>query len=253
MYNIQILGYCSSLPKKKLDNIFFEKTVNKSDEWIYSKTGIKTRYIIENIQEYINIIVEASNKAIEASKLTSSEIDLLILATSTPPSLFGGASQIADILNINNAITFDITLACNGFIITFLTAYQYIKNGTCKNALIIGADCLSRWVNWNDYKTSILFGDGVGAIILGVNNDLDYGLIDFIIKQDNNKHNILNINLTDYVSIINEETVINSKYDFIFMNGFEVGNFVLNNVPKLINELLYKCNLSINDIKYIIL
>ena len=105
------------------------------------------------MEEYINLIVESSRIAIENSNLKSEEIDLLILSTSTPTSLFGGASNIASLLGINNAISFDITLACNGFIITLLTAYQYIKNGTCKNALIIGADCLSRWVDWNDYKT----------------------------------------------------------------------------------------------------
>jgi len=252
MVNIKIIGSGSKLPKKKLDNSFFEKTVNKTDDWIVSKTGIKSRYIIDSIEEYINIIVEASTEALINSNLKPSEINLLILSTSTPTSLFGGASHIANLINIDNAISFDITLACNGFIVSFLTAYQYIKNGTCKNALIIGADCLSRWVNWSDYKTSILFGDGVGAVVLGINTDIEYGVIEHIIRQANNKHDILSIKLLDNKNIVNGENVMNSYYEQINMNGFEVSNFVLSSVPKLINDLLEKCNIKIDDLKYII-
>lgn len=252
MNNIKILGTGSCLPKKIIDNNYFIDTVNKNDEWIYSKTGIRTRHIICDNKEYINLMINASEEAITKSNVNKNDIDLLILATSTPTSMFGGASKIAAELKIQNAVVFDITLACNGFIIALLTVCQYIMNGTCKNALIIGADCLSRWVDWSDYKTSILFGDGVGAVVIGKNENINYGVIGHLIRQDNNKNNLLAINANEKESQVNNIKVINNCYDLMCMNGREVFNFVVDNIPDLINDVLKKSDMFIDDIKYII-
>ena len=252
MSNIKILGTGMGIPKRKIDNDFFEKTVNKDDEWIYKKTGIKSRYIIENNEEYINIITESINEALRNSKINKNNIDLVILATSTPTNLFGGVSRIINNLEINNCISFDITLACNGFNISLYTAYQYLKDSNYKNALIIGADCLSRWVDWSDYKTSILFGDGVGSIIIGKTTNIDFGLIDYFHKQDSSKHNILSIEVKEQEYFINNIKVMNNIYDFMFMNGRDVSKFVIETIPKFIIDSLNKINLQISDIKYII-
>lgn len=252
MYNIKILGTGKKIPIKIINNHDLEKIIYKNDEWIYNKTGIKTRHIIKDTNEYINLITESAIEAIKNSKLNYNDINLVILATSTPTNLFGGVSNIISKLNIKNAISFDITLACNGFNIAFYTAYQYIKNGTCTNALIIGADCLSRWVDWSDYKTSILFGDGAGAVVIGRSNDIGYGFIKYYYKQDCSKHNILNINVKEKENIINNICVKNNYYDLMYMNGREVFNFVIDNIPSFIIESLEQEKLSINDIKYII-
>ena len=249
--NIKILGCGHKLPDTIVKNDLFKKTVNKDDEWIYKKTGIRQRHIIKSNQEYNDIIYEACKDALNNSHIESSEIDLVILATSTPSSMFGGVSCITNRLGINNAISFDITLACNGFNTAFITAYQFIKNNNCKKCLLIGADCLSRWVDWSDYKTSILFGDGCGAIVIE-GTETNAGLLDYLYKTDSSKNNVLNINVNEYNSFVNNIEVKNNGYDMMNMIGREVADFVLENIPSLIQESLAKNNLGLNDIKYIL-
>ena len=251
MNNIKILGSGKSTPKNKIDNHFFENTVEKNDEWIFKKTGIKTRYIIENEEEYTDLIIASAKESILNSNIDKQEINLVIIATSTPTNLFGCSSKIVDRLNINNALSFDITLACNGFNTAFYSASQYLKNDKFKYALVIGCDCLSRWVDWSDYKTSILFGDGAGSIVIGKNTE-NYGIIDYFYSQNNSKNNILSINVNEKISYVNNECVKNNTYKLMHMNGREVFNYVVNELPNFILNSLNSCQLSLDNIKYII-
>lgn len=240
---INIISSGSSIGSNKISNDFFKNTVNKDSEWIFQKTGILNRYIVNSTDEYSDIILKSAKKCIEKSCISNNDIGLLILATTTPNNLFGDASYIASQLNLNNAICFDISVACNGFIIGLITAFQYLKNNKLKYAIVIGADCLSKWVNWNDYKTSILFGDGAGSIILS--NECENGIIDYIVKHNGNKNNILKIQANS--------NGMNNSYNLMDMNGYELVDEIISNVPKIIIELIEKNKLKIDDIQYFIL
>jgi len=240
---INIISSGSSIGSIKISNDFFKDTINKDSEWIYKKTGILNRNIVSNTDEYYNIIYESINICIKKSNINKDEIGLLILATSTPNNLFGDASFIASQLKIQNAICFDISVACNGFITGLVTALQYLKNSNFKYALVIGADCLSKWVDWNDYKTSILFGDGSGSVILS--NRCNNGIIDYIIKHNGDKNNLLQIQANT--------NNLNNSYSLMNMNGYELVKEILENIPDMIIELLEKNKLKIDDIQYFIL
>ena len=249
--NVKILGGGHQVPETIIQNDYFKNTVNKDDEWIYKKTGIRKRHIITSNQEYKEIIVRACRDAIKNSNIDTSEIDLVILATSTPTSMFGGVSSVISELGIKNAVSFDITLACNGFNSAFITAYQYIKNNSSKKCLIIGADCLSRWVDWSDYKTSILFGDGCGAIILE-GKETNSGVISYSYKTDCSKNDILSIPVKETSSYVNKIEVKNNDYGKMNMIGRDVADFVINNIPPFIKDSLTEKNIDISEIKYII-
>lgn len=249
--NVKILGCSHQVPEKIIKNDYFKNTVNKDDEWIYKKTGIKKRHIITSNQEYKEIVVKACRNAIKNCNVETSEIDLVILATSTPSSMFGGVSTIISELGIKNAVSFDITLACNGFNTAFITAYQYIKNNSAKKCLIIGADCLSRWVDWNDYKTSILFGDGCGAMVLE-GKETNTGLLSYYYKTDCSKNDILSIPVEETSSYVNKIEVKNNNYCKMNMIGREVADFVINNIPSFIKDCLKQNNINLSEIKYII-
>jgi len=251
MKNIKIYGSGKSIPNKIIDNSFFKKTINKDDEWIFKKTGIKTRHIIEDVEEYITLITDSASQSIKNSNVSIDEINLVIMATSTPTNLFGGASIIVNRLGIRNALAFDITLACNGFNTAFYTAFQYLQNDNFKYALIIGCDCFSRWVDWSDYKTSILFGDGSGSILIGKDTE-EGGLINYYYNTHCSQHDILNIRMNERESEINSVKIKNNYYDCMFMNGKDVFNYVISNLPDFIVKSLRNANLTLDEIKYII-
>jgi len=240
---INIISSGSSIGSIEISNDFFKNTVNKESEWIYKKTGILNRYIVSNTDEYYQMILKSANECIEKSNINKDEIGLLILATSTPNNLFGDSSFIASQLELKNIICFDISVACNGFITGLVTAMQYLKNSNFNYALVIGADCLSKWVDWNDYKTSILFGDGAGSVILS--KKCENGIIDYIIKHNGNKNNLLKIEAN--------KMHMNNSYSLMNMNGYELVNEIILNVPNLIIELLNKNKIKLEDVSYFIL
>lgn len=250
--NIKILGTGFCLPNKKINNDYFYDLNKKDDAFIYEKTGIKSRYIINDLDEYNNIIIRACKQALKKSFLEQSKIDLVIMASSTPLNLFGGVSKIVNELNINNVLSFDITLACNGFNTAMYTASQFIKDNNFNYALVIGCDCLSRWIDMTDYKTSILFGDGAGAIVIGKEKEEGFGILDYYFTNNHSKNDILKIGTIENEYRISNKIIKNNKYNFMEMNGKEVFKYVINELPLFISDSLIKSNISINDIKYII-
>ena len=152
---IAITGTGSFAPTKMLVNQDLSHLVDTSDEWIKTRTGIKTRHLASETESLSEIATLAGQKALSMAKVKASELDLIILATSTPDDLFGSAAQIQGLLGANRAVAFDLTAACSGFIFALATASQFIRTGVYKKVLIIGADMLSRWVDWSDRTTCI--------------------------------------------------------------------------------------------------
>ena len=180
------IGIGSATPHTIITNFDLEKIVETSDEWIRTRTGIAERRVLlhpvdgEQESETIKTLAsKAASRALEMSGLNPLDIDLVIVATSSPDDLFGDATSVAASLGCTNAVAFDLTAACSGFLFGTVTAGQFLNNvgSNFKNAIVVGADALSRWVDWDDRNSCILFGDGAGAIVLSVGDSSGSGIL----------------------------------------------------------------------------
>ncbi len=166
MYS-KIAGTGSYLPKKILTNIELESMVDTSDEWIQTRTGIVQRHIASDDQMASDLAFEASCRALDAANLKAQDIDLIILATTTPDMIFPSTACILqEKLGITDGPAFDVQAVCSGFIYALATADMFVSSGKSKNALVVGAEIYSRIVDWSDRNTCVLFGDGAGAVVL---------------------------------------------------------------------------------------
>ena len=252
--SITIIGLGHKLSSKEIKNDFYEKIVDTNHEWIKQRTGIERKFILDENETLEEIIIDSSLKAIQSANIKSTEIDLLILASSTPEDLFGDASKIAYKIGATNAFAFDIRNACNGFITSMITAENFLKDEKkYKVALVIGADCLSRYVDWNDRKSNILFGDGAGCVILKKSQGKNNGILDNLLKTDGEYNSILNIYSKTEKSTINDINLLNNNYNKLTLDGIGVFNFVINFMPDSIEKFLSSNNINKNQIKYFVL
>jgi 3-oxoacyl-[acyl-carrier-protein] synthase III len=161
------IGIGSAAPHSVVTNADLEKVVETSDEWIQTRTGIAKRHLLLDGEDLRSLSIKAAQNAMEMAKISPEEIDLVICATSSADDMFGDAPSIAKALGCStHTVAFDLTAACSGFLFATVTAGKFLSGGGFKNAVVIGADSLSRWVDWDDRNTCILFGDGAGAMVL---------------------------------------------------------------------------------------
>jgi 3-oxoacyl-[acyl-carrier-protein] synthase-3 len=249
---VAITGSGSAVPTTSLDNQGLTQLVDTSDEWIATRTGIKKRRLAGADESLKTIATIASARAIAKAGIKAADLDLILLATSTPDDLFGTACQIQAELGATKAVAFDLTAACSGFVFGLVTAAQYIRTGVYQNVLLIGADILSRWVDWQDRGTCILFGDGAGAVILQANES--DRLLGFQLKTDGTQNHYLNLaykaSTEELVPGIN---VNKGNFQPITMNGKEVYRFAVQRVPEVIDKALFHANLSVDQIDWLIL
>lgn len=248
MNNVKIIGTGSYAPKNIVTNDDLSKLVDTSDEWISSRTGIKERRITEG-EDTSSLAAKAALEAIKSSGVSPLDIELIIVATTSPDSFTPStACLVQALIGADNAVCFDIAAACSGFIYAMNTAVQYIKCGTYKTALIIGAEVLSKILDWSDRSTCVLFGDGSGAAILKASDD--NGILAVHIGSDGKKAEFLKCPAAKVNNpFINNETVSNSV---VSMNGREIFKFASRVIPKSIGEVLKNTQFTLEDIKYII-
>nr|QUE29114.1 FabH [Erythrotrichia welwitschii] len=240
----------SATPEKSLSNQEISQVVETSDEWIKTRTGIRSRKITDQKTGVVHLACEAANKALAKQNIDASTIDLIILASSTPDDLFGSAGEIQYRIGAVNAAAFDITAACSGFTISLITAAQFINNGIYRTVLVIGADVLSKWVNWSDRTTCILFGDAAGAVIL--QKTKTNFILSSKIQTDGRRNEQLV--LKSEVEITNSKlNLYNKKYKFVEMNGREVYKFAVSQLPKAIKNCLLEAQITIEDIDWLLL
>ena len=250
---VSFKGSGSYVPNQILTNHDLSKKVDTSDEWIKSRTGISQRRISGLDEDVCQMGYEAALAAIKMTKWDIDTIDLIILATSTPNDLFGCAPNIQEKLGANNAVAFDLTAACSGFLFAAITASQFIKTGSYKRAIVIGSDQLSSYVDWNDRKSCILFGDGAGAIAMEATNGVD-NLIGFDMKTDGKRGCFLNLpSQNNQDVIIDNINYSNGGFSSITMNGQEVYKFAVREVPLIIDNLLKKTKFSSDKIDWLLL
>ena len=253
MNKVQIIGTGSYLPEKVVSNFDLAEIVDTSDEWISSRTGIKERRISEG-ENTSDLATKAALNAIENSKINPEDIDLIVLGTLTPDSFMPSTACIVQ-KNIGavNATCFDISAACTGFIFAIDIATQFIKAGRCKVALIIGAETLSKVVNWKDRNTCVLFADGAGAAVLKAGNE--ESILAVYSGSDGSKGNHLTCDSIPVKNpYVKEKNIVavDVNCSTIKMDGKEIFKFAVNIIIQSINELLKTAELELEDIKYII-
>uniref|UniRef100_A0A059XH41 Beta-ketoacyl-[acyl-carrier-protein] synthase III n=1 Tax=Pyropia kanakaensis TaxID=139729 RepID=A0A059XH41_9RHOD len=249
---VHILSTGSSVPNFSVENQQFEDMIATSDHWISTRTGIKKRHLAPSSTSLTKLAAEAANNALSAAKLKPTDINLIILATSTPDDLFGSASQLQAEIGATASVAFDITAACSGFIVALVTAAQFIQTGSYDNILVVGADTMSRWINWSDRTTCILFGDGAGAVIVG--KSLNNSILGFKLCTDGQ----LNSHLQLMNTPVNNQKfgltdIPHGNYNSITMNGKEVYKFAVFQVPIVIRHCLNNSNISIDEVDWFIL
>ncbi|MBE9222155.1 ketoacyl-ACP synthase III [Cyanobacterium stanieri LEGE 03274] len=249
---ITVIGSGSAIATQVISNDDLSQIVDTSDDWISSRTGIKKRHIATSTS-LSELAAQAGLRAIAHSGLTPLDIDLIILATSTPDDLFGSAAQVQSIIGATRAVAFDLTAACSGFVFSLVTASQFIRNGVYRNVLVIGADFLSRWVDWGDRTTCVLFGDGAGAVVCQGNSEKD-NLLGFEMCSNGALNNTLNLSYQGNLENIGEDKQINNGgFSNITMNGREVYRFAVNKVPEVIEKALFRAHLTTDDVDWLIL
>lgn len=249
---IAITGSGSATLDVTLDNHRLSQMVETSDEWITARTGIRQRYLVNAEGSLSAIATKAAQGAIAMANLTPADLDLIILATSTPDDLFGTASHIQASLGASKAVAFDITAACSGFVFGLVTASQFIRTGVYKNVLLIGGDVLSRWVDWSDRTTCVLFGDGAGAVVLQANES--DRLLGFEICSDGTQNSSLQLAYKAQAKeLVNGVTVAQGTYQPITMNGKDVYRFAVNKVPEVIEKALFRANLTTDQVDWLLL
>ena len=249
---VAITGSGSAAPLTALDNEGLSKLVETSDEWIASRTGIRQRRLATPAESVTTIATQAAQGAIAMAGLLPTDIDLIILATSTADDLFGSATQIQAELGAQKAVAFDLTAACSGFVFGLVTAAQFIRTGVYQNILLIGADVLSRWVDWNDRRTCILFGDGAGAVVLQANEH--DRLLGFELRSDGTQNKCLNLAYqSEPKELVDGVTIGQGSFQPITMNGQEVYRFAIRRVPEVIEKALFRANLSVEEIDWLLL
>ena len=250
---VSFKGSGSYVPNQILSNQEISKKVDTSDEWIRSRTGISQRRISGLSENVSEMGYKAASAAIEMANWDLETIDLIILATSTPDDLFGSAPDIQAKLGASNAVAFDLTAACSGFLFALITASQFLKVGSYKRALVIGSDQLSSYVDWNDRRSCILFGDGAGAIAIEATNELD-NLIGFSMRTDGQRGSFLNLPSNNNQDLIIDNVKYSSGgFSTIEMNGQEVYKFAVREVPLIIENLFKKTNFISEKINWLLL
>jgi len=250
---VSFKGSGSYVPDQILTNQKISQKVDTSNEWIKSRTGISERRISSLGDNVTEMGYKAALTAIEMANWDIKTIDLIVLATSTPNDLFGSAPSIQAKLGAAKAVAFDLTAACSGFLFALITAAQFLKGGRFKRAIVIGADQLSSFVDWNDRRSCILFGDGAGALAIEATNECD-NLIGFDMRTDGERGSFLNLpskNKKD--SIIDNIDFLSGAFSPIQMNGQEVYKFAVREVPIILEKLLKKMKYTSDEVDWLVL
>lgn len=248
MLNTGIIAVDCYAPEKVVTNDDLSQIVDTSDEWIYPRTGIKRRHLStgENTSQ---LCIEVAKKIINKSGINVSEIDLIIVGTITPdyatPST---ACLVQGAIGAVNAFAFDISAACSGFVYALSIADKFIKSGSYKKALVLGAEVLSKVVNWKDRTTCVLFGDGAGGAILEAT---DKG---GILAEDLHAMGEDGLKLTGGERLPNNMVYTSERADnpYLSMDGRAIFNFATKVVPHSINTIIEKSGVNIDDVKYIV-
>lgn len=256
---IRIVGTGSSLPEQVVTNEELSRVVDTSDEWIFSRTGIRERHLVKG-ETTASMSAEAAGRALCNAGIGAEEVDLIIVATITGDYMTPStACEVQAALGAHRAAAFDINAACSGFLFALHTAYAYLRAGIYKTALVVGAETLSKIVDWEDRSTCVLFGDGAGAAVLHVcemgtkGNDREEeagGMLAFEQGTDGARGKVLACRGRQNNNLLGKNPFVPS---YVEMDGREVYKFAVSTVPASIGRVLDKAGTAAGEIKYFVL
>jgi 3-oxoacyl-[acyl-carrier-protein] synthase III len=253
-YGVAVRGMGVALPPTVIRNDDLTQLVETSDEWIMSRTGFRERRVVSGDELLTDLGIEACNNALAFAGMSGEDIDMIILASSTPDYIYpAGCGVIQQGIGAKRAFGFDIAMGCSGLIYAMNIAIQFIENGTVKNALVVGSDTHSRYTDWYDRNTCVLFGDGAGAFILSrheVPGKTDVLAVDLMLDGSKGQEIKLPVN-RDNCPLVPPRTQMEKPA--IYMNGREVFKFAVGDVPKHIEATLQKAGLKPHDVDYYVL
>jgi len=243
-----LVGTGSCLPEKVLSNDDLTKMVETSDEWITTRTGIKTRRIAQPGQTTATLSAEAARRALQDAGMQPEEIEMIVIGTITPEMVFPStACFVQDSIGAKNAWAFDLSAACSGFVYGLSIAQQFVSSGRYQNALVIGAETLSRITNYEDRGSCILFGDGAGAVIIKAANEGSQGVMYSTSFSDGSGWTSLNCTAYGSRNPVSQPLEDPSMV-YMYINGREVYHTAVRRIVELVKECLEKCDLGVEDI-----
>lgn len=247
MMTSRIIGTGSYVPEQVVTNDDLAALVETDDEWIRTRTGICQRRIVQD-EKTSNLAVIAAKRALEQSGTDVQELELIIVATSSPDECFPScACQVQAALGADHAAAYDLSAACTGFIFALNTVQAFIKAGLCRTALVVGADCMSKLTDWSDRGTCVLFGDGAGAVVIRTG---ERGLIAMEMGSDGNKASVLRCTARTSGNFSNGMI---PQLGYMFMDGQEVFRFAVKKVPECMMKLLEDAGCELEEIRYFVL
>lgn len=248
MNEVRIIGTGSYAPLNIMTNQQLSEIVDTSDEWIVSMTGIRERHITQG-ENTSDLAIKAALEALKSARVKAEDIDLIILASTSPDQFLPATACIVQgSIGATNAMAFDISAACTGFIFGLNIGFQFLRTGQFKRALIIGAEVLSKIVDWTDRNTCILFGDGAGAAVIEAGSEK--GIISVNSASDGTKGHFLTCPTVDV-----KNTFTQGNADFnatLKMEGKEVFKFAVNIIESSMDKILKENNYTLDDIKYVV-
>jgi 3-oxoacyl-[acyl-carrier-protein] synthase III len=240
----RIVGTGSYLPARVMPNSEFAARLETSDAWIRERTGIERRHIADKSQASSDLALEASRRALDAAGVKASEIDLIVVATSTPDYVFPSTACLMQAkLGVSGSAAFDVQAVCSGFVYGLATADSFIKSGMAKRALVVGAEVFSRILDWNDRTTCVLFGDGAGAVVLAASDKP--GIHASVLRADGSHAGMLSV-----PGNVCGGAVVGSP--FLQMNGQAVFKFAVRVLEESARETVSRAGMQLSDIDWLI-
>ena len=251
-YRAVITGYGSFAPAKTLTNDELAEMVDTSDEWITTRTGIKVRHITTDNESTAYLATEAAKIALAEANLDADEVELIIVATITPEMVFPStASFVQRTLGAKKAWVFDLAAACSGFVYGLSIVQQFIEGGQLNNALVIGAETLTKITDWTERTSCILFGDGAGAVVLQRTDDGQSGILYSTMYSDGDRWEALNCQAYGSRYPVNKK-LDDPKKIYMQINGREVYQQAIRRIVETVTHCLEHCGLTIDDIAMLI-
>ena len=251
---VLLRGCGSATPSRSISNQDLGERVETSDEWIRTRTGIGARRVVGADESLSDLSLEAAKSALAMAGWSADSLDLILLATSTPDDLFGSAPRLQGSLGASNAAAFDLTAACSGFLFAVVTAAQYLRTGAMRRILVVGADQLSRWVDWDDRRSCVLFGDAAGALVLEASDDGQDDLEGFLLRSDGSRGGVLQLpQREEHQPLIADATHQQGGFHTIQMNGQEVYKFAVREVPAILQALLSNTGTQPDQLDWLLL
>jgi 3-oxoacyl-[acyl-carrier-protein] synthase-3 len=252
-FGARIAGTGCALPERRLTNADLEKMVDTSNDWIIQRTGMRERRIAGPHDSTASMATTAAQRALEEARISAQDIDLIIIATLTADMITPStACLVQHNLGIKKHIgAFDLGAACSGFVYALATASQFIQNGSFKNILVVGAETLSRIVDYTDRNTCILFGDGAGAAVLTADDNPGVGLQSFQLGANGDGAPLLNVPAGGSLHPASANTVA-EKMHYLKMNGREVYKFAVHQMTESLRGAMSSCGLTAEDVKLVV-